>query len=162
MVVEGGFLDGLDLEFSGGLNVLIGGRGTGKTSVIELIRFCLNTMNYSESAARRSREHALGVLGDGRVSLTLGENGHDVHVSRTAQDRAPHATPLYFRPMIFSQNEVESIGLSPSARLRLIDSFDSRRTSEPCADKQLIANVASMTAEMRDLSKEIETLDSDL
>ena len=39
--VEEGFLDGLDLRFTKGLNVLIGPRGSGKTSVIELIRFCL-------------------------------------------------------------------------------------------------------------------------
>ena len=39
--VEGGFLDGLDLEFAPGLNTIIGARGTGKTSIIELIRFCV-------------------------------------------------------------------------------------------------------------------------
>ena len=30
MVVEGGFLDGVDLEFVEGLNVIIGPRGSGK------------------------------------------------------------------------------------------------------------------------------------
>lgn len=39
MQVEGGVLDGFDVTFSRGLNVLIGARGTGKTSSIELIRF---------------------------------------------------------------------------------------------------------------------------
>ena len=39
--IEGGFLDGFDIKFASGLNVLIGARGTGKTSVIELIRFAL-------------------------------------------------------------------------------------------------------------------------
>jgi hypothetical protein len=38
IMIEGGFLDGLDLTLSPGLNVLIGGRGTGKTSIIEEIR----------------------------------------------------------------------------------------------------------------------------
>jgi recombinational DNA repair ATPase RecF len=37
MIVEDGFLDGLDLRFSDGLNVLIGARGTGKTSIVELL-----------------------------------------------------------------------------------------------------------------------------
>ena len=31
--IEEGFLDGLDLNFTPGLNVLIGERGTGKTSL---------------------------------------------------------------------------------------------------------------------------------
>ena len=36
--VIGGFLDGQTLEFSSGLNCLIGARGTGKTTALELIR----------------------------------------------------------------------------------------------------------------------------
>ena len=39
--MEEGFLDGLDVSFTRGLNVIIGERGTGKTSLIELVRFCL-------------------------------------------------------------------------------------------------------------------------
>jgi hypothetical protein len=37
--VEGGFLDGTRLDFSDGLNCIIGGRGTGKTTVVEFIRY---------------------------------------------------------------------------------------------------------------------------
>jgi recombinational DNA repair ATPase RecF len=47
--VSEGFLGGLDLHLHPGLNVLIGPRGSGKTS-IELIRFCLATPSYSGSA----------------------------------------------------------------------------------------------------------------
>ena len=47
--VEEGFLDGLDLELSAGLNVVIGARGTGKTSLIELIRFCLGIPGHTTS-----------------------------------------------------------------------------------------------------------------
>ncbi|EPB4256535.1 ATP-binding protein [Yersinia enterocolitica] len=39
--VQGGFLDGLDINFSSGLNVITGARGMGKTSVIELLRYVL-------------------------------------------------------------------------------------------------------------------------
>ena len=39
--VEEGFLDGLDLPFASGPNVLIGSRGTGKRSIIELMRWAL-------------------------------------------------------------------------------------------------------------------------
>ncbi len=38
---EGGFLDGTRLHFNGNLNVLIGGRGTGKSTVIESLRYVL-------------------------------------------------------------------------------------------------------------------------
>src|SRR5438552_5227271 len=40
--IEGGFLDGCTFEFADQLNCLIGGRGTGKTTVLELIRWVLD------------------------------------------------------------------------------------------------------------------------
>lgn len=42
-------LDGFEQKFAQGLNVLIGGHGTGKSSVIELIRFCLGATSYTDS-----------------------------------------------------------------------------------------------------------------
>src|SRR5690606_3238821 len=38
---QGGFLDGLGLHLNENLNVLVGGRGTGKSTVIESIRYAL-------------------------------------------------------------------------------------------------------------------------
>jgi AAA15 family ATPase/GTPase len=63
--VEEGFLDGLDLHLDRGLNVVIGERGTGKTSLIELIRFCLDVPGYTPESSERSRDHAISVLGSG-------------------------------------------------------------------------------------------------
>jgi ABC-type lipoprotein export system ATPase subunit len=40
--VIGGFLDGLTLDFDTGLTCIIGARGTGKSTILELIRFCLD------------------------------------------------------------------------------------------------------------------------
>ena len=38
---EGGFLDGTSVHFNGNLNVLVGGRGTGKSTMIESMRYAL-------------------------------------------------------------------------------------------------------------------------
>jgi len=38
---QGGFLDGSELRFNGNLNVLIGGRGVGKSTLVESIRYTL-------------------------------------------------------------------------------------------------------------------------
>jgi predicted ATP-dependent endonuclease of OLD family len=69
--VEGGILDKFEQKFSPKLNVLIGGRGTGKSSVIELLRFCLGAESYTDDSETDAAEHALGVLGDGRVTVIL-------------------------------------------------------------------------------------------
>jgi DNA repair ATPase RecN len=72
--VEGGFLDGLNLRFVPGLNVLIGGRGTGKSSIIELIRFCLDHRgSANEEDQKHSRDQALSVLQDGEVTLSIAD-----------------------------------------------------------------------------------------
>src|SRR5688572_27359938 len=42
--VTGGFLQGLKLVFDDRLNCIIGGRGTGKTTVLEALRYALDRM----------------------------------------------------------------------------------------------------------------------
>ena len=88
--IEGGFLDGFDVKFSSGLNVLIGARGTGKTSVIELIRFALAARNHTSEASERSEEHAEAVLADGAVSITLGDLIETIAVTRAAGEELPN------------------------------------------------------------------------
>jgi predicted nuclease with TOPRIM domain len=161
VVVEGGFLDGLDARFGPGLNVLIGARGTGKTSVIELIRFCLGVTSYTESSATRAREHALGVLGDGRITVTLADEKSSVDVWRTS-DAGGTEAERFSKPIIFSQTDIESLGLQASGRLRLIDSFRKRRIDGDRIDQSLLASIRSQTLEMRQISKDLETIDGQL
>lgn len=157
--VEEGFLGGLDVHLSPGLNVIIGARGTGKTSLIELIRFCLDVPGNTNDVSRRSREHALSILGSGQVTLTLFLNGQRVQVSRTSSDPAPRATGLYPKPIVFSQTEIETIGLEPLGRLRLIDSFMPTAPTESAEQKRVIADIASLTAETLKIGKDIEELE---
>ena len=55
LAVEGGFLDGTRLEFSDGLNCIIGGRGTGKTTVVEFIRYILGMMPDATDGRPRAK-----------------------------------------------------------------------------------------------------------
>ena len=49
--ITGGFLKGLKLEFADGLNCIIGGRGTGKTTVLEFVRYVLGLMPDAKATA---------------------------------------------------------------------------------------------------------------
>lgn len=49
--IEGGFLDGLNIELKNDLNTIIGARGTGKSTFIELIRYCLDIKGQSSGNA---------------------------------------------------------------------------------------------------------------
>jgi len=62
--VAGGFLDGLSITFADGLNCIIGPRGTGKTTIIELLRFGLDAMPGREGDTKAFTAEQLCLLGD--------------------------------------------------------------------------------------------------
>lgn len=162
--VEEGFLDGLDLRFEPGLNVLIGPRGTGKTSVLELLRYCFGVAGYSDETDREAREHALSVLGSGRVTVTLEEGGEELTLTRTASDDSPRVSRdlSYLKPLILSQNEIEQVGLQPSGRLRLVDGFRIDRERSTVDETAALSLVGSLTVEIASAANEVRGLDEQL
>ena len=154
--VEEGFLNGLDLALVPGLNVLIGTRGTGKTSLIELIRFCLDVKGYTAETGKRSRDHALSILGSGQVTLTLANGRERIVITRTADDAEPRSSGRFVKPIIFSQTEIESVGLQPGARLQLLDSFTGDRRKSDAAEAEAVSVIRSLTAEVEALRREID------
>jgi DNA repair exonuclease SbcCD ATPase subunit len=156
--IEEGFLDGLDVTFTRGLNVIIGERGTGKTSLIELIRFCLKVDGYTSESTKRSRDHALSVLGSGQVTVTLSDGESKVLVSRSAADDSHRALTKIARPIILSQTEIETVGLQAYGRLRLLDSFTSVRKEADESASVEMSRVRSLTAEVEVLRREIDEL----
>lgn len=155
--VEEGFLDGLDVSFVSGLNVIIGARGTGKTSLIELIKFCLNVKGHTPETSRRSFDHALSVLGSGLVTVTLADGHRKITVARTAEDATPRASEPYTAPLVFSQTEIESVGLQASGRLGLLSGFADVST-DGTAERDAAAEARSLTAQAATLRREIDDL----
>ena len=92
--VEDGFLNGLEVRFATGLNVLIGARGTGKTSLIELIRFALGAPAFTEDAERRGNQQALSVLQGGQVTVVLRHREERFVVTRGARDEMPRSSRI--------------------------------------------------------------------
>lgn len=156
--IEEGFLDGLDVSFTRGLNVIIGERGTGKTSLIELVRFCLGVQGYTSDSTKRSLDHALSILGSGQVTVTLSDGEHDILVTRTASDESPRASGPYVRPIIFSQTEIETVGLRAQGRIRLLASFGGDQKDTEAQESEAGSEVRSLTAEAEALRREIDEL----
>lgn len=157
--VEEGFLDGLDLSLVPGLVTLIGARGTGKTSVIELIRFALGVPGYTPELAKRSLEHALSVLQSGQVTLTIVDGARTITTTRTAQDDAPRTSAPLTLPIVFSQTEIENIGLQPGGRMRLLDGFMDSRSVIDREEAAAVADVRSLSLEASTLRQETEELE---
>lgn len=144
--VEEGFFNTLDLNFSTGLNVLVGGRGVGKTSIIELLRFGLGAGTLSQVGTNETSKHALSILqSSGRVSIELEMDGRIFTVSRSAMDNSPITTETYTPPIIFSQKEIETISLNAAGRLSLIDTFIPEIQAK-------VVNLSGMYNELRSVS----------
>jgi ABC-type Mn2+/Zn2+ transport system ATPase subunit len=154
--IEGGFLDGLDVRLMKGLNAIIGARGTGKSTFVELIRFCLGIKGHTSNSTAKSLSHARSVLRDGQITLTLSDGNDSYSFSRTSDsDTAPPIPDKFKLPLIFSQTEVETIGLIPSGRLNIIDNFieeiDQARNMEVSA----ISLIEAYSSELLNLSNKV-------
>ena len=72
MTWEGGFLDGTAIHFNENLNVLIGGRGTGKSTVIESLRSVLGLEPLGDEAQKAHEGIVRHVLRSGtKISLLV-------------------------------------------------------------------------------------------
>lgn len=153
--IEEGFLDGLDRELNPGLNVIIGARGTGKTSLIELIRYCLGVPGYTAESNKRTLEHALAVLRGGQVTVTLRDGDNRIVVSRSADQPEPTASAPFRKPLIFSQSEIEAIGLEAAGRLRLVDSFVKGSERIDDDEASYVSTIRSLIVEAANVSRDM-------
>lgn len=160
--IEGGTLDGFCQQLRPGLNVLIGGRGTGKSSVIELIRFCLGAPSSSDTIAKDALEHALGVLGDGKITITLTDGNERIEVTRIASDESDACPFDVTPPLVFSQKEVEQVGAHSQSRMRLVDGFVSGRNAAVTKQAPLHARIKSASSEIRSLLIEVDDISEKL
>jgi len=120
---EGGFLDGQALHFNENLNVLIGGRGAGKSAILESLRHVLDLEPLGEEAARNHRGIVKDVLRSGtRIALRVRSSRPspaDYEIERILPN-----------PPVVRNGEGEILDLSPRELLVGIDFFGQHEISE--------------------------------
>lgn len=158
--VEEGFLDGLVMEFASGLNVLIGSRGTGKTSVVELLRFCLDVKAFTAETESAARSHAMQVLGTGRVVVTATINGEPIMISRSVNDDHPRLSRNVDlgNVTVLSQTEIEQIGLDVAGKVRLLDDYAPQTAQIAREERAALARIRAASTELRSLGADKDGL----
>lgn len=126
---EGGFLDGVGLRLNEGLNVLIGGRGSGKSSVLESIRFALGLQPVT---SRAQEQHA------GVVSTVLGTAAK---VSLLAECPSPIRRRVRIErtvgtaPSVFDDQTGEALIAPPAEFLPGVEVYGQRELADVADDK---------------------------
>ncbi|AST90040.1 MULTISPECIES: TrlF family AAA-like ATPase [Sutcliffiella] len=137
--VFGGYLDGMSVDLSRNLNTTIGGRGTGKSTLLELVRYALDLEPKSNDSKKYFSELIKSNLGldNGRVELhvtsyhrygqeykvikrygdpTVVKNIDDSVSNLTVKDILPHIE-------IYGQNEIIELVANEEAKLNILNRF---------------------------------------
>jgi hypothetical protein len=172
----GGFLDGTGIHFNENLNVLIGGRGTGKSTVIESIRYVLGLEPVGQEARRVHDSIVKQVLRPGtQISLVL-RSPHPATREYLVQRTIPNPptvksldgdllalTPADVAPRVevFGQHEISELARSPQERTRLLERFLESANGE--SDKaQLVRRLGSNRKQLLDAFVQLAELEDKL
>lgn len=175
---EGGFLDGVRFPLSPELNCLIGGKGTGKSTVIESIRYAFDLDFRTEEvrqAATQLRENAL--KSGSKVSVAV-ETGPPSPTRFVIERTAPHApvvrdelgTPRpelspqgLLAPRVYGQKEIFGIAQEDQARLDLLDNFAADELRDAFErERELLRRCADSARLILDTLRRIDEADAKL
>ena len=138
--IEGGYFDGLSAKVSGHLNAVIGGRGTGKSTLLECLRYAMDVPHKSDDAIRQGDQIVKENLGKagGRVVLQLRSAANHMKPytvirrygepprvidEQGNESRLHPGRDLLPGIEIYGQNEIYELARSPGALTRVLDRF---------------------------------------
>ena len=179
--INSGFLEGQEIEFHPGLTSILGGKGTGKSLLIEFMRFALN-QEPTEPTLKKDHNTKLKLrLEDfGEIALHfMDENGNVSIVKRQYReadnspfdDDIPYDPAQVFPVLFLSQNEIIKIAEIEDEQLKFIDrffdfhNFTTRIQSIEIELKQLdrlMADGLLAITEYNDLSNRISTFEKEI
>lgn len=128
--VTGGFHDGLSVEFGPGLNAIIGGKGTGKSALIETIRFSSEVPAPTDPELVRNRQRNFPANAD--AVLAFQDPDGDVFEARRSGGSQPAA--------LYHSGKLTGVAVSKRVKVRVFGQRELRElASEP---RQMLSFVA--------------------
>ena len=172
---QGGFLDGTAFHFNPNLNVLVGGRGAGKSTVIESLRHVLGLEPLGEEARATHRGILRNVLRSGtKVSLVVRchrPGPRDYRIERTIPNPSVvrdaktgnvlNLTPAdVFRGVeVYGQHEISELTRSPEKLTRLLGRFVEKDDSAVARKRELLRELERSRNRMLVVRKELGDID---
>ena len=138
--IEGGYFDGLSASLSGHLDAVIGGRGTGKSTLLECLRYALDIPHKARDAEKLGDQIVKENLGKegGRVIVELSSSANNMKRYRVIRrygepsrvidegenESSLHpASDLLPGAEFYGQNEIYELAKRPDELTRVLDRF---------------------------------------
>ncbi|MCY4153258.1 MAG: hypothetical protein OXE94_13630 [Aestuariivita sp.] len=177
MTWDGGFLGDAAVHFNANLNVLVGGRGTGKSTLIESLRYVLGLEPLGEEARIVHNGVVKNVLRSGtKVSLLVRSHKLSEHyyliersvpnppVVMNAEGEVLNLSPSEVIPRvgIFGQHEISELAKSPEKCTLLLEGFIERNPSLAARKSEVRGELERSRTRIMEVRREIERLDERL
>ena len=130
----GGYLDGVTVPISSDLTALIGGRGAGKSTVIESIRYALDIQPISAQMVKDHEAIVNQVLNVGTIVRVVVESVSPITQTYTIQREVP-------RPPIVFDSAGVSTKLTPEDAVGPVEVFGQHELAELSGDSDSIAKL---------------------
>ncbi len=177
---EGGFLDGISVPLNPNLNVLVGGRGAGKSTFIESVRYVLGLEPVGEEARKAHQGIVRKVLRSGtKISLrvrcyrpaaseyVIERTVPNPPVIRDERGRVSNLQPDIILPRVevYGQHEISELSGSQEKRTRLLDRFVKRDSSMKRRKAEILRDlkktrmiILDVHGELASITERLETL----
>ena len=177
MAWEGGFLGGTRVHFNNNLNVLVGGRGTGKSTIIESLRYALALDPLGEDARKAHESVIKQVLQPGTKISLLVRSHHPSERCYTIERTIPNPSVvkdetgkvLVLAPRdvvrgveVFGQHEISELTKYPEKLTRLLDRFVEVDSNTASRKSRLRADLERSRAGVANVQREVKLVDERL
>lgn len=168
-----GYLDNLSLDLSSNLNTIIGGRGTGKSTLIELIRYALDIAPTSQNTNTSFENICKSNLGiGGKVELIVTSHAqygkqfkiikryNEDPIIKDIDNNVSNYTVKDILPNIevYSQNEIIDLTTNENAKLNILNRFLDKDDRSNDKKEEIKTNLHSNSKSLIKAKEDLENL----
>nr|VFJ72124.1 MAG: AAA domain-containing protein, putative AbiEii toxin, Type IV TA system [Candidatus Kentron sp. FW] len=174
---EGGFLDGLRIRLNENLNVLVGGRGAGKSTVVESIRHAFGMEPATDEAKKSHRAIIKDVIGPRTTIRVLVDSprpaprqyrvireGANPPEVRDADGKVLSVEPGFVvgNLEVYGQHELSELSRQEKEQLRLLERFATDSSDTQKRKRELRRKLEESREGIERLSQEMERTEEGL
>lgn len=175
---QGGFLNNLKIHYNENINCLIGGRGTGKTTIVDTIRYALDNQPRTDRNRNEHDQILKDVFRNGSKVSMLVESYYPAPKRYIIERIYPYAPVIknesgdqittlkvsdIFKAEVYGHKEIYEISKDPTFQFALLDRF----TEEAIADigeqeRKILSQLNNNRLELTQLRNQLISLDEEL